>query len=51
MSAGLVRGSGIEDRIRCGKDTGFGHFPSREFAINTAWLQLALTAIDLLAWT
>ena len=41
----------VEDRIRCGKDTGFGHFPSRVFAINAAWLQLALTAIDLLAWT
>lgn len=41
----------VEDRIRTGKDTGFGHFPSREFAINAAWLQLALTAIDLLAWT
>ncbi|HTM84111.1 MAG TPA: IS1380 family transposase [Mycobacterium sp.] len=41
----------VEDRIRCGKDTGFGRFPSRQFAINTAWLQLALTACDLLAWT
>jgi len=41
----------VEDRIRCGKDTGFGHFPSRVYAINAAWLELALTAIDLLAWT
>jgi hypothetical protein len=41
----------VEDRIRTGKDTGFGRFPSRVFAINAAWLQLALTAIDLLAWT
>ena len=41
----------VEDRIRCGKTTGFGRFPSRHFAINTAWLELALTAIDLLAWT
>jgi hypothetical protein len=41
----------VEDRIRTGKDTGFGHFPSREFAINAAWLELALTATDLLAWT
>jgi len=24
--------------------------PSREFAINAAWLELTLTAIDLLAW-
>jgi hypothetical protein len=41
----------VEDRIRCGKTTGFGRFPSRTFAINTAWLELALTGIDLLAWT
>jgi hypothetical protein len=41
----------VEDRIRCGKDTGFGRFPSRVFAINAAWLELALTAQDLLAWT
>ena len=41
----------VEDRIRCGKDTGFGRFPSRMFAINAAWLQLVLTGIDLLAWT
>src|SRR5688572_21801104 len=41
----------VEDRIRCGKDTGFGRFPSRIFAINQAWLQPALTGIDLLAWT
>ncbi|WP_194927878.1 IS1380 family transposase [Catenulispora pinisilvae] len=40
----------VEDRIRTGKDTGFGHFPSRQFAINAAWLELALTAIDLIAW-
>jgi len=36
----------VEDRIRTGKDTGFGHFPSRVFAINAAWLQIALTGID-----
>jgi hypothetical protein len=41
----------VEDRIRCGKTTGFGRFPSRMFAINAAWLELALTGIDLLAWT
>jgi hypothetical protein len=41
----------VEDRIRCGKNTGPGHFPSRDFAINTVWLELALTAIDLLSWT
>jgi hypothetical protein len=41
----------VEDRIRTGKDTGFGRFPSRVFAINAAWLELALAAIDLIAWT
>jgi len=41
----------VEDRIRCGKDTGIGRFPSRQFALNAAWLELALTAIDLIAWT
>jgi hypothetical protein len=41
----------VEDRIRTGKDSGFGRFPSRSFAINAAWLELALTGIDLLAWT
>jgi hypothetical protein len=41
----------VEDRIRTGKDTGFGRFPSRIFAINQAWLHLALTGIDLIAWT
>jgi hypothetical protein len=40
----------VEDRIRTGKDTGFGRFPSRQANINTAWLELALTGIDLLAW-
>jgi hypothetical protein len=41
----------VEDRIRCGKDTGLGRFPSRQFAINQAWLTCALSAIDLIAWT
>jgi hypothetical protein len=41
----------VEDRIRCGKNTGFGRFPSRQFAINAAWLELALTGIDLIACT
>jgi hypothetical protein len=41
----------VEDRIRCGKNTGFGRFPSRMFAINAAWLELALTGQDLIAWT
>ncbi|MFD7817175.1 IS1380 family transposase [Streptomyces sp. NPDC059785] len=41
----------VEDHIRCGKTTGFGRFPSRNFGINAVWLELSLTAIDLLAWT
>jgi hypothetical protein len=40
----------VEDRIRAGKNTGFGRFPSRQYNINTAWLQLALLGQDLLAW-
>ena len=35
----------VEDRIRTGKDSGFGRFPSRQFAINRAWLELALVGI------
>jgi hypothetical protein len=27
----------VEDRIRCGKDTGIEHLPSTSFAINQAW--------------
>jgi len=41
----------VEDRIRTGKDTGIGRFPSRSYAINAVSLQVALTAIDLLALT
>jgi hypothetical protein len=41
----------VEDRIRTGKDSGFGRFPSRVFAINQAWLELALAGIDLLVGT
>jgi len=40
----------VEDRIRTAKDTGLGRFPSREYAINAAWLELALAGCDLLAW-
>ena len=41
----------VEDRIRCGKDTGLRNLPFRGFQHNAAWLELALTAQDLLAWT
>ena len=41
----------VEDRIRCGKDTGLENLPFRGFQPNAAWLELVLTAQDLLAWT
>jgi Transposase DDE domain group 1 len=37
-------------RIRTGKYTVIGRFPSWSFAINTAWLAAALIAATLLAW-
>lgn len=40
----------VEDRIRCAKDTGLGRFPSRDFAINHAWLVAAMIAVDLTAF-
>jgi hypothetical protein len=33
----------IQDVIRTGKDTGLGHFPSRDFAVNAAWLKIQAT--------
>ena len=41
----------VEDRIRCGKDTGLHNLPFRAFTANAAWLELILIAQDLLAWT
>lgn len=41
----------VEDRIREGKDTGLARFPCFGWAENNAWLQVALTALDLTAWT
>jgi len=40
----------VEDRIRHAKDAGLGRFPSREFAINSAWLAATTLAADLVAW-
>lgn len=40
----------VEDKIRVAKDCGLGRFPSREFAINQAWAQLAAIAADLTCW-
>ena len=42
--------AGVEVRIRWGKHTGLGRFPSRMFVISAVWLELALTACDLIAW-
>ena len=41
----------VEDRIRCGKQTGLQNLPFRAFAPNAGWVELALIAQDLLAWT
>jgi len=41
----------VEDRIRCGKDSGLENLPFRGFQPNAAWLELVLIAQDLLAWT
>lgn len=41
----------VEDRIRCGKDTGLRNLPFRTFQPNAAWLELVLLAQDLIAWT
>ncbi len=41
----------MEDRIRQAQNAGLHRLPSRLFSINQAWLQLALIAADLLAWT
>ena len=41
----------VEDRIRQAQDAGLGRLPSKLFTINQVWLELALTAADLLAWT
>jgi len=40
----------VEDRIRIAKDTGLGRLPSRDFAINHVWVQLAAIATDLTCW-
>jgi hypothetical protein len=40
----------VEDRIRCGKETGLGHLPSTSIEINRAWCVAATIAADLLCW-
>ncbi len=40
----------LEDRIKAAKDSGLGRFPSRQYTINEAWLQIVAVAADLTAW-
>jgi DDE family transposase len=40
----------VEDNIRAGKDTGMRNLPHYAFEHNQTWLELSLTAQDLLAW-
>ena len=48
----LQRGRGRAEKLICNlKDTGLANLPSGDFAINQAWLTVALIAHDLLAWT
>jgi hypothetical protein len=48
----LYRGRGRAERQICDtKATGLTNLPSHSFAINHTWLQLVLSAHDLLAWT
>ena len=47
----LQRGRGRAEKLICNlKDTGLANLPSADFAINAAWLTVALIAHDLLAW-
>lgn len=41
----------VEDRIRTGKDTGMRNMPFYAYTANACWLELALTAADLLTWS
>jgi Transposase DDE domain group 1 len=41
----------VEDRIKTAKALGLDHFPSNDFAANSAWLVAVLIACDLTAWT
>lgn len=41
----------VEDRIREAKATGLRNFPCKAFNENQAWLEVVLTAVDLVCWT
>ncbi len=40
----------VEDYIRCAKDTGVEHLPSKSLKINQTWCVAATIAADLLSW-
>lgn len=40
----------VEDRIRQAKAMGLRGFPLHSFAANAGWLEIVMTAIDLVAW-
>jgi hypothetical protein len=40
----------VEDRIREAKATGLRNLPFNSFDANKAWLEIVMTAIDLVAW-
>jgi hypothetical protein len=41
----------VEDRIRCAKASGLRNLPCKSYQLNKVWLELVLTAGDLLSWT
>jgi hypothetical protein len=41
----------VEDRVKTLKATGASYFPFHSFDANAAWLELALTAHDVMVWT
>ena len=41
----------VENRIKNLKDCGLERMPFTAFAANAAWMEMVLTAADLLAWT
>jgi len=40
----------VEDRVKTLKQAGAGHLPFHSFTANAAWLELALTAHDIMVW-
>lgn len=41
----------VEDRIRCAKASGLRNLPCKSYQLNKVWLELVLTAGDLMSWT